>query len=81
MFVIWLLVTERLVPRGRLDEKERDRAELSALLDKALSVGDQVSSAAEERNRLQRLSEERRRSRLRTAAHEAEDAVRRGPRQ
>jgi hypothetical protein len=58
MFVIWLLVTERLVPRGRLDEKELDRKEAVELLDKALSGYDGVTKAIEERNRLSRsLSE------------------------
>lgn len=61
LVVIWALVFEKVVPRGRLDEKERDRAELSNMLDKALSLGDHVSSAVAERNRLERVATERRR--------------------
>lgn len=75
LIVIWALVSERVVPRGRLDEKERDRAELSTLLDKALSLGEHVSSAAEDRNRLDRLAAERRRMALQDQIEADERAI------
>lgn len=54
VFLVWLLVTERLVPKGRLDDEKSARHEATEGWREQSAANNRMAAALEERNRLDR---------------------------
>jgi hypothetical protein len=54
IFMVWLLVSERLVPKGRLDDEKSARREATDGWREQAGATNRTAAALEERNRIDR---------------------------
>lgn len=53
LLAVYAFLTERIVPRGRLDETRADRKEALDLAREAIAANERLADAVEARNRLE----------------------------
>ena len=58
LLVIYGFLTERVVPRSRLDEQREDKKEAIELARKSIEAGERLADAVEARNRLEEAREQ-----------------------
>lgn len=57
ILAVYALVTERVVPRGRLDDQKADKKEAMDLAQQSVAAMDRLADAVEARNRLEEARE------------------------